>query len=649
METFLEHCSDDVSGKYAQYILDNIFQVFLNKDCAISLREQILSVVSELINSCDEKFKPFSENCLKILLEFFSAIYSNKTCRLLYGTLIECITLIGPFCKDLYLKYVPDLIKSTTEIHENLTNSENFTKDYLQNAWERLAPIVKENFKELIPCIVEAALKQVNLDVVMSFSNKPEQTFKIEDIIENLEQNDNADKQKSNFNTAGLEDKSLAIESLNELIEEFGGFYLNYVEQTQKIIIPLLLYKANCKIRSAAANTLPLLLTSVRASGNNDLIHNITKVYISELLLAAEKEIENSTLSLMLDCIGKMFEESKDRFLNTAEINQLFDKILFIFSLTEIRRRDLITKQEKLEKLEEDDAKEKLYDSDSSDECEDYADELDQDIDEIEEILESIADLMGKLFKTHKELTLEVVDKLTKVVIPGYLKKDSSMFEIKMGLFIVDDLIEHLGQEFLSNIWNDLAGILVNYSNDENAEIRQASVYGMGIFAIATKTGYEKYSQIFLEKIDNAINSKSEDDDENQLGHAKDNAISALGKHIVHQGNNIKDLQIWIARWIEYLPLSFDDEEGIIHHEMFCNALIASPDMFLGQNYCYLFNIIRIFTTIFKTKFTNSLVDELIIKITKKLVSDNQITSIIEKGVSLISDNLRSKFKEIIA
>ena len=179
----MEHCSDDVSGKYAQYILDNIFQVFLNKDCAISLREQILSVVSELINSCDEKFKPFSENCLKILLEFFSAIYSNKTCRLLYGTLIECITLIGPFCKDLYLKYVPDLIKSTTEIHENLTNSENFTKDYLQNAWERLAPIVKENFKELIPCIVEAALKQVNLDVVMSFSNKPEQTFKIEDII----------------------------------------------------------------------------------------------------------------------------------------------------------------------------------------------------------------------------------------------------------------------------------------------------------------------------------------------------------------------------------------------------------------------------------------------------------------------------------
>ena len=122
-----------------------------------------------------------------------------------------------------------------------------------------------------------------------------------------------------------------------------------------------------------------------------------------------------------------------------------------------------------------------------------------------------------------------------------------------------------------------------------------------------------------------------------------------MGKHIVHQGNNIKDLQIWIARWIEYLPLSFDDEEGIIHHEMFCNALIASPDMFLGQNYCYLFNIIRIFTTIFKTKFTNSLVDELIIKITKKLVSDNQITSIIEKGVSLISDNLRSKFKEIIA
>jgi len=649
LNTFLEHCSDQTSGNYAQFILDNVFQVFLSKECPISLREQILSVVSELINSCDEKFKPFSENCLKILLEFFSAIFSHKTCRLLYGTLIECITLIGPYCKEFYLKYVPDLIKATIDIQDNLSGLGDFTKDYLQNAWERLAPIIKEHFKELIPDIVEAALKQVNIDVVMSISNKPEQTFKIEDLVNTLEPKEKSDKSKFNFSTAGLEDKSLAIETLNELIEEFGALFFNFVEPTQKIILPLLQYKANYKIRSASANALPLIINSVRATGNKELTNNLSKAYISELLLTCEKESDNSTLSIMLENLGKILENSEEKFLSIGEVNQLFEKFLQIFGLTEKRRRELLSKQEKLEKLDDDNEREKLNDSDSSEEGEDYAADLDQDIDEIEDLITSIADLMGILFKTHKELTIQVVAKITKTVLPELLRKESSRFELKMGLFIVDDMVEHLGQELLTGIWNDLAGILINYVGDETPEIRQAAVYGMGIFAVSSKSGFEIQAQVFLEKIDASINAKGEDEDEDEMGHAKDNSISSLGKVIVHQGKHIKDIDIWVSKWIEYLPLSYDNEEGILHHELFCNALISSPDLLLGKNYCNLFNIIRIFTTIYKTKFTKSKVDELITKITKQLMTNNQINDLIEKGIQMLSDSLKVKLKEIIS
>jgi hypothetical protein len=543
---------------------------------------------------------------------------------------------------------VPDLVKATFEIQESLAGSGDFTKDYLQNAWERLAPIIKENFPELISGIVQAALKQVSIDVVMSISNKPEQTFKIEELVNTLNISEKEEKEKFNFNTAALEDKSLAIDLLNELIDVFGPAFVNYIESTQKIVLNLLKYKANSKIRTASANSLPLIINSAKSSGQKELTFHLSKLYISELVVAADAEHDNGTLSLMVENVGKIMENANDKFLGTGEIIQLFDKLLDIFSKIGTRRNDLLDKQEKLEKFEEDHAVDKLNESDSVEESDDYAADLDQDIEEIEENLVSIADLIGVIFKTHKELTLPVVEKITKQVLPQFLKKEASTFEEKMALFIIDDLIEHLGQELLYSIWNDLKSTLVNYLSNESPELRQAAAYGLGMFAVSTKKGFELVCKEVLENLDKTINIKSDEDDEFEMGHCRDNAIASLGKVIVHQGNTIQNLEQWINRWIEYLPLRYDDEEGTIHHEMFCNALISKPDLFLGKNYSHLFNLLRINTTIFKSKFSNSKVDELVVKITKELMLNSQIKDLIENGISILSENLQNKFKEII-
>jgi len=340
------------------------------------------------------------------------------------------------------------------------------------------------------------------------------------------------------------------------------------------------------------------------------------------------------------------------KFLEIGDLNGLFDKVLKIFAETEKRRKNLLEKQEKLEKLEEEqekEAKENLDESDEEDENE-YANDLEQDIEEIEEILVALADFIGILFKTHKSHTINIVEKLTKIVLPEFFKSSASTFELKMGIFIVDDMVEHLGQEFLSGIWKDLAAILIKYTDNETPEIRQAAVYGLGMFAMVTKIDFENYSGAFLEKLDNAINFKDEDEDEEEHGHAKDNAIAALGKVIIYQGKNIKNIEHWIQKWIDYLPLSFDEGESVGNHELLCNAIVGSSDLFLGgKNYSNLSQIIRILSTIYKTKHSNETVDNLAKKILQSLATNSATSEVFKIAVTNLEEKYHKKLQEILA
>lgn len=47
----------------------------------------------------------------------------------------------------------------------------------------------------------------------------------------------------------------------------------------------------------------------------------------------------------------------------------------------------------------------------------------------------------------------------------------------------MDDMIEFLGFDLLSNQWNSFSGVLLQYTNHTNCSLRQASCYGLGIFA----------------------------------------------------------------------------------------------------------------------------------------------------------------------
>ena len=57
----------------------------------------------------------------------------------------------------------------------------------------------------------------------------------------------------------------------------------------------------------------------------------------------------------------------------------------------------------------------------------------------------------------------------------------------KFGIFLIDDMVEHLGFEMCGqNRWNEFFLALTKFALHKNSPLRQATVYGIGMFAINT-------------------------------------------------------------------------------------------------------------------------------------------------------------------
>ena len=205
------------------------------------------------------------------------------------------------------------------------------------------------------------------------------------------------------------------------------------MQVTQQAVFPLLTYEMNSDVRAEASNTLPELINVLKKHGGNQIgtLHDTAKLYVSEIIGALEKEEDNSTVATFLDNLGGIVEKV-GLFLSANELNILFGKLLAVFDKVETYRLNLLNKKKTVEfELESDkvNGNDKIYSDDENDDEEDVVGEIENDIGEIEEVLVSIADVIGSLFSTHKDLTLEIVGKLLQEYLPKYFKDTSSNFE----------------------------------------------------------------------------------------------------------------------------------------------------------------------------------------------------------------------------
>lgn len=649
LNTIITSSSQDILKPYLEAILDKTFSIFLLENLPNNLRECLLNVVATLASEVQDALSPYANKVFHLICDFFNKSYINKTNKPLYGNLIECITLIGPYDKDTYYKIIPDLVKFILDIQESIHLSTDPIRAYIQDSLQRLVYILKVDFKELLPSIITSVMKLVQTIPEMSISSNPDDKFKLEDLLSSANSDSNEIKIKldTNIKTSSTEEMASAIETLNKIIESLGELYLPFIEITNKEVIFYISYLMNEDIRQLASDTLPIILSIVKKHSNKESLIHYSKLYTTEMMKAIEREVDNETLCYFLENLKEIIEIS-DGFLIKEEVNSFFKTLLVVFDDVEVRRIKLLEKKGSLENEiinKKKKGKKPVTDDDeeSDNEEEKLEKEISEDIEAIEGIQSELTDLIGKLFATHKSYSEDVINVILKNMIPKYFRSDASTFEVKMGIYLVDDIVEFLGQDSMPNeLWQQMAKALVTFASHEECSLRQASLYGLGMFAKETKLGFEVYANDCFTAIFNGLGISLDNKDERDWELARDNGIAALGKIIKYQAAHV-DLKNICTQWLSYLPIRKDEAEMIEQHELLCDIILNKAEIIFGDNLSNAPIIIKVLARVYNSKYSDSSINLKIKQIVEKIKIDATLQNLFANMIERESDEKSKK------
>ena len=115
------------------------------------------------------------------------------------------------------------------------------------------------------------------------------------------------------------------------------------------------------------------------------------------------------------------------------------------------------------------------------------------------------AELMGALFKTHREYVHGLVQKIRDEIIPECFASNEQK-RFKFALFILDDMVEHLGPSYFSaEEFQSIVSAICSFSNHTSAALRQASAYGIGVIATNSGSAFSSCSDLCLQSLRSGV------------------------------------------------------------------------------------------------------------------------------------------------
>lgn len=157
--------------------------------------------------------------------------------------------------------------------------------------------------------------------------------------------------------------------------------------------------------------------------------------------------------------------------------------------------------------------------------------------------------------------------------------------------------------------------------------MRQAASYGIGIMAEKAGAHFATLCNDSLLGLKTAIefpmppNVKEKKTKVKQFMHAKDNAVSALGKIIKFQ-QQVVNPNTLIPNWLSLLPIKNDAEEAKVQNELLADLLQVNAVAVLGEQYQRFEQVILILADISKQKYLNEATVPKIQALVKNISSD---------------------------
>lgn len=582
---FMEEAGQTIASQYSDKLISTLSQLIQSGKASIVI-ESALTAISALAKVSEEKFVVYFAELLPFLFNIVQTYQANEY-RMMRARTLECLTLIvSSVGQEAALPYIGQVVQLLQSLQETNFTEDNPIRGFVLSGWQRICVTLEEKFVECLPVVIPWLLSLAATKITASVSSDPLQKFDIQELLKE----ENPDKYV-NIATFETEEIENSLHVLIEIIQILKGGFVGYIEQTHNVVFPIIENKANEDLRASAFAVMSYLVKSMATSGAVDATEKavlMARKYLPAMWTVITDELDITVVRSELRSVCKLMKCVKVQFLTAEEVNATAEKAISILEHSFSKRQK----------------RKGLFTPDSDEDEDDI--ESDKIVEEIirnteDNLHVAISDVIGTLFKTHKELSLGIVNFCYEKLLVKLLDAEATHEDHKLAIYIIVDIVEYVGPELVHDKWSALTEALVRFADNQRDDTRQAACYGIGV--LAEKTSHALFAPLanqVLAALDRAMHvPKGERED--PYHHARDNIIAALSRVIKHQGVNIP-YEVVVPVWVQLLPISYDVVEAKLCHDLLTDLVMSNTATVLGANYERLEKVVHILAEVLETK-----------------------------------------------
>jgi len=583
---FCEDCPQEIVLPYMPDLIGRL--AVLIKTGSVLVQEQAITALASVADCGKEQFLVYYDG----FMPYLKTIINNaitKEYRKLRGKAMECISLIGSAVgpekffndaketMDILVKIQDEFTKGNTE-HEELM-------PFLHQASARICRVLGAAFvpylSYLMPPLIATASAKADL-TVMEEDESPEVTEGWEFYL--------VGDKKLGVNTSSMDEKAGACNMIFCYADEMKEGFFPYVNKCAEILVPLLKFYFNDGVKIACVSAMPALMQSAYLYiQNSGAAQGADAMFVRNLLafmlqpfhdtLQQEEDLEilNTMLKAYLQCLDIAGE-------GAVNIEQAK-------GIVEVAKRLLEDYAERKTRL--------LQNARAPDMDDEEQERAEEEQTMNEDALGQTGDIIGKLLRYQHESILPAIQPL----VPAFFEmcKSQVVAERQVGICVIDDIVE-FAPTAASQVLPYVQDAYLQTIGDADPAVRQATVYGLGLFA---KAGGEPLSRLVPQYVNelNRVCSLPDSREEDYI-HPTENAISALGSFYNQYPGQV-DLATLLPIWLNYLPVTEDDIESQVTYNYLLSFVEKYNNLILGAGLAGLPKLLQVLGRILETTLIN--------------------------------------------
>jgi len=215
-----------------------------------------------------------------------------------------------------------------------------------------------------------------------------------------------------------------------------------------------------------------------------------------------------------------------------------------------------------------------------------------------DDVFDQFAECVGSLLKSFHSAILPSLEPLLAFIVP-LLDKSRTPAERRIAICVFDDIFEHASDGGAALKYLDgFVGPCIEGCTDNDADVRQASVYGVGVMSEHCGQRFAPHVSSALTALASVIQAPGAREDENI--YAFENAVAALGKMCEFQ-NAALDANVILPSWLANLPITEDKVEARNVHAQLMRLLELNGGALMGASFEHLPRVVSVLADVLPT------------------------------------------------